>query len=140
MNGVETIKELLDREDIKNFTVSRYLGERTQDLNQQLVMNDMKVERFSQLAAALGYRVELVKVGYRFVSREYIEKLTDPVDTRNVNERANRNALFCTTEKGITAVDNRTGKMIRMDFQKEQDLLEYLLLATSDSPKDEKAE
>lgn len=133
MNGVEIIKELLEEEDIKNFTVSRYLGERTQDLNQQLDMNDMKVERFAQIAAALGYRITLRKVGYRKVSRAYINSLSDPADTRNVNERANRTALFYTLEDGITAVDNRAGKMIRMNFPSETDLLEYLAVAADAS-------
>lgn len=121
MNGIEVLEKIMEENGIEKYTVSKYLGVRVQDILQNFKQKDCKVELFEKILESIGYGIEIKKIGYKRVSRKYIDNLlTDRVHSLQ-NEREHRNSLFCTEEGGCTVIDNRTGKMLRIDFADRKD-------------------
>ncbi len=141
MNGKEAFDKLLKQEGYTRNTLSVYLDETPQNLNQQLGyrVKDLKTERLSELLNSIGWDLEFKRIGYRKVSRKYLKNLAlglcDVMYVSGGNEAKHRDGIFCTTEDGYAILDNRDNEDHSnsiMEFPTEEAMMQTLRLITGE--------
>ena len=118
--AAETILRCLEEKKISQRQLATCMGEDVRHLNQQLCrQNDMKVERFTDVLAHLGYRVEIVENdGIRKVSPDYAEKLIKDVSPKGL--------FWYETEDGYVGVDTEAENTVVKEFEDKEDCMKWL--------------
>ena len=106
--AVDVIRECLDHKQISQSEVSRRLGEKPQNLNEQLHRKDMKVERFAYVMEHIGYEVKVVDRGFCMVTFEYAENIIKTGEPRGL--------FWYRAERMFIGIDSRAGGVVTEKF------------------------
>lgn len=118
--AAETILRCLEEKKMSQRQLATCMGEDVRHLNQQLCrQNDMKVERFTDVLAHLGYRVEIVdNDGIRKVGPDYASEI--------IESGSPQGKFWYERNDGYVGIDTADGTAIVEEFVDKEDCMNWL--------------
>ena len=118
--AADAIMDCLNEQKMTQTQLAAAMGEDVRLINQQLNrQNDFKVERFLDVLAYIGYRVELVpNDGIRKVTPEYGQEV--------INNRSPHGLFWYSSGDAYIGIDNMDGEAIVKGFSEREDCFEWL--------------
>lgn len=121
MKASAIIEECMKEKHLKQKDVARYMGENPRELNQRLRrLKDIKVGTFSDILAAMGFRLTVIDIGIKKVVKSFGVQIEE-YDIKGV--------FYYVDEVGsFIAIANIDEKLEKRVFLNEEDCIEWLEL------------
>ena len=106
--AADVVMECLKYKDLTQAEISRRMGEKPQNLNEQLHRQDMKTGRFAEVMEHIGYDVIVMDRGFSRVTPEY---------GMSVIQMGEPHGLFWYRDGGLyIGIDSRCGRVLTETF------------------------